>query len=94
MAGPREEVLAPLPKIEATTEAARNAAQSIIEQYDALFKPVDKAPVKERAVQHLIETGDAAPVSQPVRKMSPLLMEELRKKLDELIKNGFIQQSV
>lgn len=94
VAGPHEEVLVPLPKSEATTDAARKAAQSIINKCNDLFQHVNKAPIKERVVQHLIETGNATRVSQTVRKMSPLLMEDLCKKLDELIKNGLIQLSV
>lgn len=68
VAGSCEEVPVPLPKIEATTEAARISSQCIIGQYNDLVQPVCKALLKGRVLQHLIVTGDACLVSQPIKK--------------------------
>ena len=56
----------------------------------------DKLPPKLpplRDVEHVIETGDAKPVSRPPFKMSPLELDELQRQLKDLLDKGFIQPS-
>jgi hypothetical protein len=47
----------------------------------------------KRVVQHVIDTGDAKPVTRPPYKMSPLELDELQKQLKELLSLGLIQPS-
>lgn len=91
--GPREELDSELPKIGTTDSNLAATAQKLLKKFSQLFEPITKAPTTERVLQHLIDTGDSAPVSQPVRKLSPLLMEELRNKLATLQESGFIRPS-
>lgn len=44
-------------KVEATAQATWLADQSIINQYDALFQPIDKPPLKEIVGRWLIDAG-------------------------------------
>ena len=44
-------------------------------------------------LRHTIDTGDAAPIRQPVRRISPCRREEVCKLLDEMLKNGVVEQS-
>ena len=44
-------------------------------------------------LQHHIYTGDAAPVRQPVRRVSPHRREEVRQLLQEMLANGVIEPS-
>lgn len=44
-------------------------------------------------MEHVIETGDAAPVRRPPFKMSPLELDELQRQLKDLLDKGFIQPS-
>jgi hypothetical protein len=44
-------------------------------------------------VHHVIDVGDAKPVSRPPYKMSPVELEELQKQLKDLLKLGLIRPS-
>ncbi|KAG2191851.1 hypothetical protein INT47_002866, partial [Mucor saturninus] len=47
----------------------------------------------DRDVQHVIDTGDARPISRPPFKMSPLELDELKRQLKELLDLGLIRPS-
>ena len=44
-------------------------------------------------LQHSIHTGDAEPIRQPVRRISPHRREEVRTLLDEMLKNDVVEPS-
>ena len=44
-------------------------------------------------IKHSINTGDAAPIRQPVRRVPPARREELKKLLDSMLEKGVIQPS-
>ena len=44
-------------------------------------------------LQHSIYTGDAEPIRQPVRRISPHRREEVRTLLDEMLKNDVVEPS-
>jgi hypothetical protein len=56
----------------------------------------DKLPglPPERAISHVIDTGDATPINRQPYKMSPRELDEVRKQLKELLDLGLIRPSV
>ena len=68
--------------------------QQFCKEYPDVF--MDKLPgvPPDRAIHHVIDTGDAEPINRPPYKMSPLELDELRKQLDELLALGLIQPSM
>ncbi|KAG0150079.1 hypothetical protein CROQUDRAFT_38914, partial [Cronartium quercuum f. sp. fusiforme G11] len=64
--GPCEEEEVPVPKISTEDPRLVAAAKKLLEEHRHLFNTVSAAPKKERVIKHLIDTGEAEPVSQPV----------------------------
>lgn len=62
-------------------------------EFPGVFKEeiIDMPP--ERNVEHVIDTGNATPVTRAPYKMSPAELDELKKQLDELLKKGHIKPS-
>ncbi|KAG1117557.1 hypothetical protein G6F42_013406 [Rhizopus arrhizus] len=60
--------------------------------YPGVFQ--DKLPgvPSTQEVEHVIDTGDAAPVNRPAYKMSPLELDKLQRQLKELLAAGLIQE--
>ena len=52
-----------------------------------------KAPDRPRTIEHLVHTGEAQPVHQPVRQLSPALLSTLKERLAGLQEAGFIRPS-
>lgn len=70
------------------------AVKKLLDDYQDVFRdklPPELPPLRE--VEHVIETGDAAPVRRPPFKMSPLELDELQRQLKDLLDKGFIQPS-
>ncbi|KAG2213622.1 hypothetical protein INT45_010121 [Circinella minor] len=67
------------------------------EQLMAEFPDVfqDKLPglPPDRGIEHVIDTGDAVPISRPPYKMSPLELDELKRQLKELLDLRLIRPS-
>lgn len=73
---------------------AEGYKKALLHQFKDVFcddLPPGLPPI--RTVEHVIDTGDASPVSRPPFKMSPLELDELRKQLDELLSLGLIRPS-
>ncbi|CDS06462.1 hypothetical protein LRAMOSA08990 [Lichtheimia ramosa] len=68
--------------------------QALVNEYSDVFR--DKLPGlrPERDLEHVIDTGDAKPISRLPFRMSRLELDELRRQLDELFKLGLIKPSV
>ena len=62
-------------------------------EFPGVFKEEITNMPPDRNVQHVIDTGDAAPVTRAPYKMSPAELDELKKQLDELLKKGHIKPS-
>ena len=45
-------------------------------------------------VQHVIDTGDAMPIKQRPYRGSPDVKKEIDRQVDEMLKNGIMQESV
>jgi transposase InsO family protein len=92
--GPREENVSSFPSVFPPDGVFCNGLRDLCRNYSVLFDPIECASERKRVVEHLVETGDANPVSQPVRQMSPALLGELKDRLGKLERNGFIRPSV
>jgi transposase InsO family protein len=66
---------------------------ALTKRFSSLFEEISKAPDRERVVKHLVNTGNAQPVYQPVRQLSPALLGELKTRLEKLQSAGFIRPS-
>ena len=66
----------------------------VIARYPEVFQ--DKLPkgAPKRGPFHQIETGDSEPTYTPLRRVSPLELEELQKTIKELHESGFIRRSM
>jgi hypothetical protein len=92
--GPRLEDPDPLPTVVAPEGTDfRASLEGLVKKYQTSFSKVTKAASVTTSVEHLVDTGDAEPIGQRVRPMSPLLLQELKKKLKDLLKSGFIRPS-
>lgn len=67
--------------------------QLLLNSFKQVFQNTLPGLPPKRVVQHVIDTGDAKPVTRPPYKMSPLELDELQKQLKELLSLGLIQPS-
>lgn len=91
--GPRETPTAGLPVSYSNLEPFGSSLKALVSRYETLFSPIEQVSSKERVVEHLINTGNAKPVYQNVRQMSPVLLQELKDRLQKLQATSFIQPS-
>ena len=71
----------------------QDSAESLIKEFDDVFQDTLPGLPPDRGVEHVIDTGDAAPISRPPYKMSPLELAELRKQIQELLDLRLIRPS-
>ena len=55
-----------------------------------VYEPLD---IEEHCQTSTVNTGDAEPIRQPVRRISPQQREEVRALLSEMLANGVIERS-
>ncbi|KAI7934843.1 hypothetical protein MJO29_016106 [Puccinia striiformis f. sp. tritici] len=91
--GPREKIIASLPETFSSSEPFGSKLRSLVSGFADLFSTIDSVSQKERTVEHLINTGNAKPVFQQVRQLSPALLQELKERLKKLQSTGFIRPS-
>lgn len=73
------------------TQSQRQALNNVIQKYQELgSKGLGRTPL----VEHVIDTGDAAPTKQRQYPLSPPMMEHLNKELDSMIERDIVQPSV
>jgi hypothetical protein len=65
----------------------------LVQEFAEVFKEKLNGLPPDRGIHHVINTGDAHPVSRPPYKMSPLELDELQKQLKELLELGLIRPS-
>lgn len=65
----------------------------LLQEYQDVFKDTLPGLPPDRAVEHVIDTGDAMPINRHPFKMSPRELDELRKQLAELLELGLIRPS-
>ncbi|KAA1091588.1 hypothetical protein PGT21_036008 [Puccinia graminis f. sp. tritici] len=75
MDGPREDSSSCLPTVFPPDGNFAADMRVLVQKFAVLFEPIERASERQRVVEHLVDTGDAPPVSQPVRQMSPALLE-------------------
>ena len=66
---------------------------SMLTKYEKVFSKDDTDLGLTSLTQHAIETGDAKPVKQPPRKVPFALAGEERKAVQQMLKQGIIQES-
>jgi transposase InsO family protein len=91
--GPREDFLPGMPSCYPNAEPFRTKLIDLANQFAPLFEDITHASNRERVIQHLVDTGTAQPVHQPVRQLSPALLGELKTRLEKLQAAGFIRPS-
>ena len=79
--------------VELMNDASNQMTKALVEEFSDVFQ--DKLPglPPKRDIEHVIDTGDAAPISRPPYKMSPRELDELRRQLKELLDLGLIRPS-
>jgi hypothetical protein len=65
----------------------------LVVEFSDVFREELPGLPPDRGVHHVIDVGDAKPVSRPPYKMSPIELEELQKQLKDLLKLGLIRPS-
>jgi hypothetical protein len=78
-----------------TTESTENGDywDELVKKFDDVFKDELPGLPPDRGIHHIIDTGDAKPISRPPFKMSPLELDELKKQIKELLDLGLIKPS-
>ncbi|OBZ81557.1 Transposon Tf2-9 polyprotein, partial [Choanephora cucurbitarum] len=65
----------------------------LVREFGTVFQDSLPGLPPDRGIEHVIDVGDARPISRPPYKMSPLELQELQKQLKELLKLGLIRPS-
>ena len=65
----------------------------LVKEFTTVFRDELPGLPPNRDVTHVINTGDAKPVSRPPFKMSPAELDELQKQIKELLSLGLIRPS-
>jgi hypothetical protein len=91
VAGPRDKQPVGLPTVFGPDEALRNPLTLLVTKFAEVFGPIALVSSKPRTIEHLVNTGDAAPVHQPVQQLLPALLGTLKERLAGLQEAGFIQ---
>ncbi|KAI7933772.1 hypothetical protein MJO29_016727 [Puccinia striiformis f. sp. tritici] len=93
VAGPRDDLPVGLPTVFGSDVTLQKPLQSLVTRFAEVFGPIAKVSDKPRTIEHLVQTGDAQPVHQPVRQLSPALLGTLKERLAGLQEAGFIRPS-
>jgi transposase InsO family protein len=75
------------------TEEQRKQLQSLLMQYPTVFAANTKAPSFTSKVEHIIDTGDAAPIKQRSYRTSHAEQVIQSKEIEEMLQNGIIRKS-
>jgi hypothetical protein len=63
-------------------------------EYPGVFQSKLSSFPTTQEVEHMISTGDAAPLNKPASKMRPLELDEVKRQLKKLLAAGFICFSI
>jgi hypothetical protein len=91
--GPRDDIPAEFPSCFPGPGKFHSDLLTLTKCFSPLFEEISKAPDCKRVIMHLVDTGNAQPVYQPVRQLSPALLRELKTRLEKLQAAGFIRPS-
>jgi hypothetical protein len=93
VAGPRDELPVGLTTEFGPDAVLRSSLQSLVACFGEVFGPIAVVSNKPRTIKHLVNTGDASAVHQPVRQLLPALLGTLKERLAGLQDAGFIRPS-
>ncbi|KAI7950619.1 hypothetical protein MJO29_009293 [Puccinia striiformis f. sp. tritici] len=91
VAGPQDELPVGLSTVFGSDITLQEPLQLLVTRFAEVFGPIAKVSDKPRTIEHLVQTGDAQPVHQPVRQLSPALLGTLKERLGGLQEAGFIR---
>ena len=74
-------------------ESERGKVERLLVEYQDVFSTGEFDIGRTTLVKHSIDTGDAAPIRQPLRRSSPQQREEVERQVQELLSKGLIQPS-
>ncbi len=74
-------------------EEDTDAVKSLLSRYSDVFSTGDYDIGRTTLVKHRIDTGDAAPIRQPLRRASPEKRAEIEKQVSELLDKKLIEPS-
>ncbi|KAG2216806.1 hypothetical protein INT45_013818 [Circinella minor] len=72
----------------------QSSNNALVKKFRDVFQDTLPGLPPDRDVEHVINTGDADPISRPPYKMSPLELTELRKQIRELLDLRLIRLSL
>ena len=71
----------------------QQGARNFLREYEHLFAKDNMDLGETNKVQHDINTGNALPIKQPIRRVPVHLAEETNKQLDQMLEKGIIEPS-
>ena len=75
------------------TLSQMEGVQQLLKQYSGLFATKNSYLGRTSVVKHNINTGDARPVKQPLRRIPAHITEEVNSQIDERLSKGVIEPS-
>ena len=75
------------------SDLERESLFFLLLQFGDIFAGPEDMPGRTSKLKHSIDTGDAHPIRQPVRRIPPAKRREVTKLLDEMMKKNVIQPS-
>ena len=73
--------------------ALTHDGEKLMAEFPDVFQDTLPGLPPDRGIEHVIDTGDTAPISRPPYKMSPLELDELKRQLKELLDLRLIRPS-
>ncbi|KAK3089469.1 hypothetical protein FSP39_003867, partial [Pinctada imbricata] len=68
--------------------------ENLLKRYCGLFATKNNDLGRAKYVKHSINTGDAIPIKQPLRRIPAHMTEEVNDQIEEMLKKGVIEPSI
>ena len=75
------------------TPCEKQSFSRLLNTYADIFAKSTADLGRTNVIRHSIHTGDAAPIRQPVRRVSPHCRQEIRTLLNEMLERGVVEYS-
>lgn len=90
---PKKTAPDPLDDLEGLSETQKAQVREFIKTYDFVFAKDPKSPGRTNAVEHVIDTGDARPISHPLRRQGWFTRTTIAEHVQAMLKAGIIRPS-
>jgi hypothetical protein len=67
--------------------------EELLTDYEDIFAEADEDYGRTNKLYHRIDTGDAHPIRQPLRRIPLAKQTEVKEMLDKMERHGFIEKS-